>query len=486
MKRPLTIAFLSGFVVMLYELLVIRLASPWIGSSFTVWSGTMSLILFGLFLGNLVGGVRGDKNRDPRELAMILATIGIAMLITQTTSNTLLSVGSAPLLAMSTHQSLSVPSSFAIFALFGFYGLALIPALLMGMICPYLVSLFGDRTTPGQSSAHIFGCSSVGGIFGTLIGGAILIPFAGIQISFIVAIGIIASLAALLHRTPATMLSLVLMCGSSYLYQPKSAEGVIETRESVYGHLEVRQRGTVKQLILGSPYSTQSIDTGSAADSKRHIWYQLPKLSLLKSWSRTPRRAVILGLGAGTMVEPLRSMFPGIEVHGVELDPEIVSLGRSHFSLNVPAEQVHIMDARAFVQSTELDFDIVIADAYRPPTIPQQLASIEFFEALQNMMSEESILLLNYSGVYHQQTVSTMLQNTIEAVFGQTTPLKLLGSVNSALVAFKGQGFDQPPTLPWTTLSQHDRTSSEVFRDDRNGIEILQELEMLRYAWSKL
>ena len=73
MKRALVIALFSGFVVMLYELLVVRLATPWIGSSFTVWSGTMSLILFGLFIGNLLGGWRGDRPRagatlfDPRR-----------------------------------------------------------------------------------------------------------------------------------------------------------------------------------------------------------------------------------------------------------------------------------------------------------------------------------------------------------------------------------------------------------------------------------
>ena len=68
---------------MLYELLVVRLATPWIGSSFTVWSGTMSLILFGLFIGNLLGGWRGDRHRNIKRLARILVGIGVTMIITQ-------------------------------------------------------------------------------------------------------------------------------------------------------------------------------------------------------------------------------------------------------------------------------------------------------------------------------------------------------------------------------------------------------------------
>ena len=89
MNRALVIALFSGFVVMLYELLVVRLATPWIGSSFTVWSGTMSLILFGLFIGNLLGGWRGDRHRNIKELARILVGIGVTMIITQVSAKTL-------------------------------------------------------------------------------------------------------------------------------------------------------------------------------------------------------------------------------------------------------------------------------------------------------------------------------------------------------------------------------------------------------------
>ena len=90
MKRALVIALFSGFVVMLYELLVVRLATPWIGS-FTVWSGTMSLILFGLFIGNLLGVGEATTN-DIKELAVFWSVLA-SMLITRSVK-TLLSIGS--------------------------------------------------------------------------------------------------------------------------------------------------------------------------------------------------------------------------------------------------------------------------------------------------------------------------------------------------------------------------------------------------------
>ena len=133
-----------------------------------------------------------------KELAGILVGIGITMLVTQISAKTLLSVGSGPLLAMSTSQAPTESSPFAVLALIGFYVLALIPAVLMGMICPYLLSLFGDTASPGQSSAKIFGLSSVGDPRDPNWRGS-LIPFAGVQASFLIAMSIIVGLAALLH-----------------------------------------------------------------------------------------------------------------------------------------------------------------------------------------------------------------------------------------------------------------------------------------------
>ena len=248
----------------------------------------------------------------------------------------------------------------------------------------------------------------------------------------------------------------MLLCSSSYLYEPSPHPNLIEAQETVYGHLEVRKHGTVRELILGSPYSTQSIDTDTAARSTHHVWYQLPKLSTHKAWSSPPKRALILGLGAGTMVSALEKLYPGIEVHGVELDPAIVDLGRRHLGLDLPDENIHTMDARAYIQTTTLEFDIVIADAYRPPTIPQHLASIEFFHALRDIITEDGVLLLNYSGVFHQHSVAQSLQKTIERAFGKVESFRLLSSVNSALVAFTGRGFDKTPQLPWV----HQKRSS--------------------------
>ena len=55
MKRALTVALLSGFVVMLYELLVVRLASPDRQLIHCLVGNNEPSYSLGLFVGNLLG-----------------------------------------------------------------------------------------------------------------------------------------------------------------------------------------------------------------------------------------------------------------------------------------------------------------------------------------------------------------------------------------------------------------------------------------------
>ena len=101
-------------------------------------------------------------------------------------------------------------------------------------------------------------------------------------------------------------------------------------------------------------------------------------------------------------------------------------------------------------------------------------------------MTDESILLLNYSGVFHQHSVAQTLHKTMEQAFETVDSFRLLSSVNSALVAFKGNRFTKKPTLPWMLQDSTLDAGVKALTDDQNSIEILQELDMIRYAFSKL
>ncbi|HUE75359.1 MAG TPA: oxidoreductase, partial [Chloroflexota bacterium] len=48
---------------------------------------------------------------------------------------------------------------------------------------------------------------------------------------------------------------------------------------------------------------------------------------------RAPRRSLVLGVGGGTVIHLLTRKFGPHPILGIEIDPNVISLARSHFDL---------------------------------------------------------------------------------------------------------------------------------------------------------
>ena len=87
------------------------------------------------------------------------------------------------------------------------------------------------------------------------------------------------------------------------------------------------------------------------------------------------KRMAIVGLAAGTAARQATAVYPGIQIDGYELDPEIVEVGRKYFDMNMPNLTVHVGDGRLGLEQSEHKYDIIAVDAYRPPYIPAHMTT---------------------------------------------------------------------------------------------------------------
>lgn len=82
----------------------------------------------------------------------------------------------------------------------------------------------------------------------------------------------------------------------------------------------------------------------------------------IESLRELPQRALVLGAGSGNDVSIL--LDAGVpEVHAVEIDPVIIEIGRERHPADPyhdPRVIVHNTDARTFLESTPLDFDLIV------------------------------------------------------------------------------------------------------------------------------
>src|SRR4051794_27829594 len=72
---PYALAFTSSLCIMVLELVSSRLVARHVGSSLTVWTSVIGIILGGICLGNVLGGRLADRV-DPRRAVGPLFALG--------------------------------------------------------------------------------------------------------------------------------------------------------------------------------------------------------------------------------------------------------------------------------------------------------------------------------------------------------------------------------------------------------------------------
>ena len=102
--------------------------------------------------------------------------------------------------------------------------------------------------------------------------------------------------------------------------------------------------------------------------------YRIPVNSL----KNKPQRALVLGAGTGNDVAVL--LDAGVpEVHAVEIDPLILEIGRTRHPARPysdPRVTIHNTDARAFLESTDLKFDLIVFGTLDSMTRLSALANV--------------------------------------------------------------------------------------------------------------
>ncbi len=122
--------------------------------------------------------------------------------------------------------------------------------------------------------------------------------------------------------------------------------------------------------------------------------------TLFEGIERTPLaasgagRALIIGLGGGSVCRVLRARWPRVEVHAVELDRVVVRAARKFFDLD-PAVNVHLGDGRAFLDRDRGPWDLIVLDAASEDYVPPSLQTVECLRRVAMLLSPTGVVLAN-------------------------------------------------------------------------------------------
>lgn len=149
-----------------------------------------------------------------------------------------------------------------------------------------------------------------------------------------------------------------------------------------------------------------------------------------------PKRALVVGLGGGTLPIALANIYPEIEIDAIEIDPAVIRVAEDFFNFTTNKRlRVHAQDARVFTKRALRrgdKYDLVILDAFNGEYIPEHLMTQEYLEETKALLSENGVVASNtftISKLYDHESV------TYSAVFGRFFNLKIFQSANRVILA---------------------------------------------------
>ena len=508
MNRYLYFAvFMSGMTTLAAELSASRLLGNVFGTSNLVWASIIGLILLYLTVGYFIGGRWADRSPSAATFYTILTwgafTVG------------LIPIASRPMLLWAARGMEVLNAPVAGGAFLATLLLFVVPITLLGCVSPFAIRLVVRSVgETGGVAGRVYAISTLGSLLGTFIPILILIPMVGTRLTYLSYAGLLLLVAlfglvqvnrrrALLHSW--MLVALIGLGVWAATGSVKPIDGLVYETESAYNFIQVVERGNTRYLLLNEGQGIHSVYTPGSLTTisgGRGVWdYFLagPFFNHPPYYPRQVTSMASVGLAAGTIPKQYSEVFGPIPIDGIEIDAEIVAVGREHFDMREPNLNVIVADGRAALARSPNTYSVIGVDAYRLPYIPWQLTTQEFFVEARDHLTPDGVVIINVGRTATDRRLIEAMVGTLQSVFPSVYVLDVPETFNSILYATVqptqvenlsvNLALLPPEAHPFLRLTlehavanlQPTPASDVVFTDDRAPVELLTNAIVLNF-----
>lgn len=481
----LGIMFFAGLLALAFEVVWTRSLMLYMGTTNYSFSTMLSAVLCGIAVGSMVVGLLADRIRRPLLLlALAEAGIGVSALAVLPLLGVVARALDSPGLAALPWGAYNLAKFGLCFALF------LLPTTLMGAAFPIAAQVaLRDVRRIGRTVGKVYSVNTLGGIFGSALGGFVLIPHLGPGVSFLVlAAGyILLGLTALLLSgrprwrlaalVPATVLIAALVFQGDLIRFPRKvmlekiarSGEILAEGDGLEAHVAVNQNGFgFRQLWVNGDVVARS--TGSV--SGHNMLSHLPMLL-----ARENRKAVVIALGTGISAGTVSLYEPEtldvVEISELVLDHVHLFSHDNYDLARNPRVRFVIDDGRNFVQVTGQDYDVVAAEPLHPwKAGVANLYTKEYYELCRGLLRDGGIVVqwIPLYGLSDQDARD--LTATFCAVFPETS--YWLFGLDAVLL-----GHTEPFAVDLPLL--RDRMSAKAVEADLDKVNVRGQLDLLHH-----
>jgi predicted membrane-bound spermidine synthase len=421
--------FVGGVSSIGIEITASRLIAPYFGSSTIIWATVIGLTLLYLSLGYYIGGKLADRYPSERFFysTFVVSALGTAII----------PILSRPILnaSLSAFNNLNVGAFYG--ALIGILVLFIVPITVLGCVSPLALRLrLRGVEEVGGTAGALYALSTVGSIVGSFLPVIVLTPYLGTRWTFYIfaiALGLMGLIGLLRGRnlrsigTTVAVLVLVLalaLFGPNGNLRQAEAGQLLYEGESEYNYIQVVRNGDEVGLVLNDGHAIHSIyNPNQLLTEGPWDYFMMGPFFNLNQQPADVRSLALIGLA--------------VQIDGVEIDPEIVKIGREYFNMNEPNLNVIVEDGRYFLRTTTKTYDVIGVDAYRQPYIPFQLTTKEFFQESADHLNDNGVMILNAGRFGTDYRLVNAVASTMRAVFPNVYLIDVGRFSNTMVIATK-------------------------------------------------
>jgi spermidine synthase len=437
------------------ELSASRLLGSIFGTSNIVWANIIGLILIYLTVGYFIGGRLADRSPYYTTFYQIITWAAFFSGLVPLLAHPILRAAATAV--QDFDAAVTVGSLASVLVLFS------VPVTLLGFVSPFSIRLaLINVEDAGRTTGQMYAISTLGSIIGNFTPVLLLIPQVGTARTFLIFAGILMAVGliglAIQNRRaalrllwmPVLLIILAALALRGPLRPPPADMTLLYEKESAYNLVQVVEDEDGYRYLL--------LNEGQGIHSQWHpteIYYERTwDFFLAAPYFNAPpftpdrvERIAIIGLAAGTIARQYNTVYPGIPMDGVEIDPDIVEAGRRYMGMTMPNLNVIVEDGRFALSQLDEKYTLIGVDAYRVPYVPWHMTTVEFFEEVRDHLAEDGVLTINVGRTNTDRRLIEAMTRTLLDVFPTVHTLDVPDSYNTILVATR------QPTAPENLLA---------------------------------
>ena len=234
-------------------------------------------------------------------------------------------------------------------------------------------------------------------------------------------------------RRARAVLTLWLLAACTSSVAPPGEQQLLE-RRTPYNTVYVSQDTAGLRVLRFEPSGArQSVVKLSDPDHLELRYTRVVPLAL--AFVPQPKRALIIGLGGGSIPMFLRAHFPQLRIDTVDIDPVVVEVAKSHFGFREDERvRAFVDDGRHFVEHATERYDLVVLDGFGNDGAPPHLTTREFLSAVKQRLQPGGVVVSNVWGPEVNRAYASMVK-TYAAVYPSVKLVEVPDARNLVLLA---------------------------------------------------